>query len=171
MQMLSIGWLTLKVCKTTGFSSSMRNSTIKPMRFTASQSVLAKRSRRTWDNARLKPSGRRWKEKTPDQKRMDHVWRLLSYAVTRVMEADEDGLVPFLHVLGEPPLLDRVHAELGSCPRRDVNEVEVELVNELKRKVKGYDRAESIRQWLELFLLRIPCLDVQKPPDLLAHLQ
>ena len=88
--------------------------------------------------------------KTPDQKRMDHVWRLLSYAVKRVVEADEDGLVPFLHVSGEAPLLDRVNAELGKLfPTRDVNEVEVEIVNELKRKVKGYDRTESIREWLE----------------------
>ena len=30
-----------------------------------------------------------------------------------------------------------------------MNEVEVEIVNELKRKVKGYDRAESIQEWLE----------------------
>jgi hypothetical protein len=34
-------------------------------------------------------------------------------------------------------------------PKRDVNEVEVEIVNDLKRKVKGYERAESIREWLE----------------------
>jgi hypothetical protein len=88
--------------------------------------------------------------KTHDQKRMDHVWRLLSYAVMRVVEADEDGLVPLLQVSGEAPLLDRVHEELGKMfPTRDVNEVEVEIVNELKRKVKGYDRADSIRQWLE----------------------
>ena len=81
---------------------------------------------------------------------MEHVWRLLSYAVKRVVEADEDGIVPFLDVAGEVPLLDRVHGELGKLfPGRDVNEVEVEIVNELKRKVKGYDRAESIREWLE----------------------
>ena len=41
-------------------------------------------------------------------------------------------------------------AELGRLfPGRDVNEIEVEIVNELKRKVKGYDRTESIREWLE----------------------
>jgi hypothetical protein len=88
--------------------------------------------------------------KTRDQKRMDHVWRLLAYAVKWVVDADEDGLVPLLHVSGEAPLLDRVHAELGKMfATRDVNEVEVEIVNELKRKVKAYDRADSIRQWLE----------------------
>ena len=88
--------------------------------------------------------------KTPEQKRTEHVWRLLSYTVKRVVETDPDGIVPFRHVSGEFPLLDRVRAELGSLfPGRDVNEVEVEIVNELKRKVKGYDRAESIREWLE----------------------
>ena len=81
---------------------------------------------------------------------MEHVWRLLSYAVKLVVEADEDGVVPFLYCSGQAPLLDRVHAELGKLfPGRDVNEVEVEIVNELKRKVKGYDRVESIREWLE----------------------
>ena len=66
----------------------------------------------------------------PDQKRMEHVWRLLSYAVKRIVESDEDGLVPFLPVSGEVPLLDRVHAELGRLfPARDVNEVEVEIAN------------------------------------------
>jgi hypothetical protein len=85
-----------------------------------------------------------------EQKRLEHIYRLLSYAVKRVVAADEDGLVPFLHVSGEVPLVDRVRTELGRLfPRRDVNEVEVEIVNELKRKVKGYDRAESIREWLE----------------------
>jgi hypothetical protein len=88
--------------------------------------------------------------KSKDQKRMEHVWRLLSYAVKHVMQADEDGIVPCLPVSGETPLLDRVHAELSTYfPRRDVNEIEVEIVNELRRKVKGYDRAESIREWLD----------------------
>jgi hypothetical protein len=88
--------------------------------------------------------------KSLDQKRMEHVWRLLSYAVKRVVDADQDGVLPFANISGEPPLLDRVHAELGKLfPGRDVNEVEVEIVNELKRKVKGYSRAESIREWLE----------------------
>jgi hypothetical protein len=88
--------------------------------------------------------------KTQDQKRMEHIWRLLSYAVKRVVEADEDGIVPYLSVSGESPLIDRVQAELAAYfPRRDVNEVEVEIVNELKRKVKGYEHVESIREWLE----------------------
>jgi len=92
----------------------------------------------------------RMEGKTPDQKRQEHVWRLLSYAVKRVVESDEDGVVPFLHVSGGASVLDRMHAELGKLfPARDVNEVEVEIVNELKRKVKGYARTESVREWLE----------------------
>ena len=88
--------------------------------------------------------------KTIDQKRMEHVWRLLSYAVKRVVEADENGVLAFAHISGEAPLLDRIHTELGKLfPGRDVNEVEVEIVNELKRKVKGYTRTESVREWLE----------------------
>jgi hypothetical protein len=88
--------------------------------------------------------------KTHDQKRMEHVWRLLSYAMKRVVESDEHGVVPFMHLSGEVPVLDRVHIELGKLfPGRDANEVEVEIVNELKHKVKGYVRVESIREWLE----------------------
>ena len=88
--------------------------------------------------------------KTTAQKRMEHVWRLLSYAVKRVVEGDEDAILPFLPVASQVPLVDRVIAELGKLiPGRDINDVEVEIVNELKRKVKGYDRVESIREWLE----------------------
>lgn len=88
--------------------------------------------------------------KTPDQKRMEHVWRLLSFAVKRVVEADGDGVVPLLSLAGEISLADRVHVELAKLfPAQDVNEVEIEIVNELKRKVKGYDRVESIREWIE----------------------
>ena len=67
----------------------------------------------------------------------------------RVVEGDEDGF-PILLVASQVPLVDRVIAELGKLiPGRDINDVEVEIVNELKRKVKGYDRVESIREWLE----------------------
>jgi len=88
--------------------------------------------------------------KTVEQKRMEHVWRLLSYAVKRIVEDDVDGVVPFMAVVGKLSLLDRIHEELGKLfLKRDANEVEVEIVNELKAKVKGYDRVESIREWLE----------------------
>ena len=88
--------------------------------------------------------------KTAEQKRMEHVWRLLSYAVMRVVEADADGLVPFAPLSGETSLLDRVHEELAALfPAQDVNQVEVEIANELKRRVKGYRSVASIGEWLE----------------------
>ena len=88
--------------------------------------------------------------KTVEQKRMEHVWRLLSYVVKRVVETDADGIVPFMAISGEMALLERVHQELATLfPSRDVNQVEVEITNELKRKVKGYKRTNSIREWLE----------------------
>ena len=88
--------------------------------------------------------------KTVEQKRMEHVWRLLSYVVKRVVEADADGIVPFMAISGEMALLERVHQELAALfPGHDVNQVEVEITNELKRKVKGYKRTNSIREWLE----------------------
>ena len=88
--------------------------------------------------------------KTAEQKRMEHVWRLLSYVVRRVVEADDDGIVPFAGRASETSLLDRVHEELAALfPEQDVNQVEVEIANELKRKVKGYKRAASIGEWLD----------------------
>jgi hypothetical protein len=88
--------------------------------------------------------------KTVEQKRMEHVWRLLSYIVKRVVEADADGIVPFITISGEMALLERVHQELAVLfPDRDVNQVEVEITNELKHRVKGYRRTNSIREWLE----------------------
>jgi hypothetical protein len=88
--------------------------------------------------------------KTTEQKRMEHVWRLLSYVVKRVVEANEDGIVPFLAVGGETPLLSRVRRELAALfSDQDINQVEVDIANELKRKVKGYRRVQGIREWLE----------------------
>lgn len=88
--------------------------------------------------------------KTAEQKRMEHVWRLLSYVVKRVVEADADGLVPFAPLSGEASLLDRVHEDLAALfPEQDVNQVEVEIANELKRRVKGYRPAANIGEWLE----------------------
>lgn len=88
--------------------------------------------------------------KSDEQKRMEHVWRLLSYTVKRIVEADGDGIVPFAPLSGETSLLDRVHAELAALfPEQDVHRVEVEIANELKRTVKGYKRATSIGEWLD----------------------
>jgi len=83
--------------------------------------------------------------KTVDQKRMEHVWRLLSYTVKRVVEADDDGIVPFNRSTGETPLVERVRHELAALfPGRDESQLEVELVNELKRSVKGYRKCASL---------------------------
>ncbi len=88
--------------------------------------------------------------KSIEQKRLEHVFRLLSYAVKRVVEADNDGVVPFTSVAGELSLLDQVHNEIAVLfPGQDVNQVEVEITNELKKSVRGYRRTNSIREWLE----------------------
>lgn len=88
--------------------------------------------------------------KTTEQKRMEHVWRLLSFAVKRVIDADDDGIVPFNRSTGETPLPERVRRELAALfPGRDESQLEVEIVNELKRSVKGYRKCASLDDWLE----------------------
>jgi hypothetical protein len=83
------------------------------------------------------------------QKRMEHVWRLLSYAIKRVLEADDDGIVPFQAVAGEPALIDRLRIELHQLfPQQDPNALEVALTNELKRRAKGYRSVASLEEWL-----------------------
>ena len=87
--------------------------------------------------------------KTVEQKRMEHVWRLLSFAVKRVIEADNDGIVSFSQATGEARLADRVRQELvGFFPGRDESQLDVEIVNELKRSVKGYRKCASLDDWL-----------------------
>jgi hypothetical protein len=87
--------------------------------------------------------------KAAEQKRMEHVWRLLSYAVKRVIEADDDGIVPFNRSTGETPLAERVRQELAVLfPEREESQLEVEIVNELRRSVKGYRKCSSLDDWL-----------------------
>jgi hypothetical protein len=87
--------------------------------------------------------------KSTDQKRMEHVCRLLSYAVKCVVEEDNDGLVSLQSVAQELPLLERVRAKLASFfPEQDPHTLEIEIVNEIKKRVKGYARAESLQEWL-----------------------
>lgn len=96
--------------------------------------------------------------KSLEQKRMEHVWRLLSYTVKRVLEADDDGIVPFNAVNGELRLVERVRLELATLfPGRDANQVEVEIVNELKRSVKGYRKCASLEEWLENAFFEYHC--------------
>jgi hypothetical protein len=83
------------------------------------------------------------------QKRMEHVWRLLSYAIKRVLEADDDGIVPFQAVAGELALIGRLRIELHQLfPQQDPNALEVALTNELKRRAKGYRSVTSLEEWL-----------------------
>lgn len=83
------------------------------------------------------------------QKRMEHVWRLLSYAVKRVVEADDDGIVPLQAVAGEPALIDRLRIELHQLfPQQDPNALEVAITNELKKRAKGYRSVSSLEDWL-----------------------
>jgi len=86
---------------------------------------------------------------TAEQKRMEHVFRLLSYAVLRVMESDPDGIVPFAPAAGDTSLSDRVHHQLQTFfPNLDFGKVEAEIANELKKSVKGYRRTDGISEWL-----------------------
>ena len=86
---------------------------------------------------------------TVDQKRMEQVWRLLSFAVKRVVEADDDGILPFAPAAGEAGLVDRVRHQLAALfPGRDETQLEVEIVNELKRGAKGYRKCASLDEWL-----------------------
>ena len=96
--------------------------------------------------------------KTPEQKRMEHVFRLLSHVVKRMVETDEDGIVPFAPVAGEPSLSERVHRELEALfPALDIGHVEAELANELGKNVKGYRRSRGIAEWLENAFFRFHC--------------
>ena len=93
-----------------------------------------------------------------EQKRMEHVLRLLSYVVKRVVEADEDGIVPIMPVAGEASLADRVHRELEALfPTHDIGHVEAEIANELRASVKGYRRTRGIAEWLENAFFQFHC--------------
>ena len=88
--------------------------------------------------------------KDADQKRMEHVYRLLSYIVKRVVENDQDGIVPFISISNDTSLVDRVHEQLEALfPQQQIAQVESQIVNELKKRVRGFKRVESISQWLE----------------------
>ena len=87
--------------------------------------------------------------KTAEQKRMEHVWRLLSFAVNRVIEADDDGIIPLGRATGETPLVERIRQELAALfPGREESQLEVEIINELRRGAKGYRKCVSLDDWL-----------------------
>jgi hypothetical protein len=87
--------------------------------------------------------------KTAEHKRMEHVFRLLSYVAKRVVADSEDGIAPFSPIDGQPDLVERVHLELAALFRdRDVGQVEAEIANELRKNVSGYRRTAGIGEWL-----------------------
>jgi hypothetical protein len=90
--------------------------------------------------------------KSVEQKRMEHVWRLLSFCVKRVLDGDDDGIVPLVRCSSEAPLEERVLAELGKIVAGDrlheLHEFEGEVASELRKRAPGYKRADSIRDWL-----------------------
>ena len=88
--------------------------------------------------------------KSADQKRMEHVIRLLSFCVKRIVEGDEDGIVPLVACAKEPPLEERVLVALGNLVEADrAHLIEGEVAAELRRRVPGYRRTDSIGDFLE----------------------
>jgi hypothetical protein len=87
--------------------------------------------------------------KSAEQKRMEHAVRLLSFCVKQILEDDDDGIVPLVTCNNEPPLEERVLAELGKLVGADRAHVfEGEIASELRKKVPGYKRADSIGDFL-----------------------
>lgn len=96
--------------------------------------------------------------KTIEQRRMEHVFRVLSYIVKRVVEEDGDGIVPFERIAGKPGLVERVHRELQVLfSKLDVNGLEAEIANELQARVSGYRRTNGIAEWLEEVFFEYHC--------------
>jgi hypothetical protein len=108
--------------------------------------------------------------KSIEQKRLEHVNRLLTYLVKRIVDADNDGLVCLQAVAQERPLQDRLREELHrSFPHQDPSALETEVVNELKKKVKGCRRVETLNEWLNDAFFEIHANLYQQRP-LLWHL-
>lgn len=105
-----------------------------------------------------------------DQKRREHVDRLLTYLVKQIVADDEDRIVCLQRVAHEASLLERLRTALAACfPDQDPSSLETEVVNELKKKPKGYHRAESLSEWLhDVFFETHNALYQQRP--LLWHL-
>lgn len=103
--------------------------------------------------------------KDRDQKRREHVDRLLTYLIKQILVDDEDHLVCLQRVAHEPPLIERLREKLSACfPEQDPSSLETEVVNELKKKTKGYHRAESLSEWLhDVFFETHNALYQQRP--------
>ena len=86
--------------------------------------------------------------KNPQQKRLEHVLRLLSFCVKQVVETDPEGLVPLLAGPSKTTLGDRVHAALVEIAGQErIHTLEGQLVSEL-RKGPGYHRIDSLESFL-----------------------
>lgn len=86
--------------------------------------------------------------KTPQQKRVEHVLRLVSFCVKQAVEADPDGIVPLVAVPNKPRLADRVRTALAKIagPERMAT-FEGEIVTEI-RKGAGYKSVRSLDAFL-----------------------
>jgi hypothetical protein len=105
--------------------------------------------------------------KTSEQRRMEHVCRLLAYAAKCVIEEDDDGLVSLQSVAQEQSLLERVRAKLASFfPEQDSHTLEIEIVNELKKRAKGYRRTDTLQEWLTDAFFDFHCDLYQQRPIL-----
>ena len=103
--------------------------------------------------------------KIDEQKRLEHVFRVLAYAVKLVVEADKDGIVPFASSAGEASLRERIHSELRRLfPAIDVDRMEMEITNELRKKVRGYRKTNGIGEWLENAFFEFHCSLYKKRP-------
>jgi hypothetical protein len=87
--------------------------------------------------------------KSTEQKRIEHVWRLLSFCTKRVVDSHHDGIIPLVKCSNDPTLEGHVLAELGKIVGTDrLHEFEGEIASELRTRVPGYKRADSIGDWL-----------------------
>jgi len=87
--------------------------------------------------------------KTVEQRRMEHVWRLLSFCAKRLIDGDDDGIVPLFRISNEAVFEERVLAQLGKIVGTErLHEFEGEVASELRKRVSGYKRADSIGNWL-----------------------
>ncbi len=87
--------------------------------------------------------------KSTDQKRLEHVVRLLSFCVKRIVERDDDGIVPLVVCNNQPKLDERVLGELGMLVGADrAHRLEGEIASELRRRSPGFKRADSIGDFL-----------------------
>ncbi len=76
--------------------------------------------------------------KSQEEKRLEHVLRLLSYIVKTACEEDDDGIVPLVLCGGEPTLIERARTKLDEFfGEGRSHEIENEINAELQVNIKG----------------------------------